>query len=1534
MIENDVIRDSTENAFAGISDKNEWSFTSEDVAPPTISSLTPEDDEIDVDTSANLVITFNENIVKGSGNIIITNATTTNQHESINVTSGQVTISSNIVTINPSVNFDGESDYYVEFASGVFEDESANVFGGISGATTWNFTVEDVASPTVVVSTTESSPTSASPFSVTITFSEAVQDFIAGDISVTNGTASNLITSNDTIFTADITPDGELTVSIMIPTGVAQDLSGNGNVVSNEISVDYDSTSPSVVLSATESSPTNVSPFVLTIEFNEGVTDFEITDLTLANCTADNFIEVKTDTTFTVNITPSADGTVTVDLVSGKAHDYAGNGNTASNQFIIDYDGSAPLVDILYPANNADSIAVSDSLQITFDENVYLGSGNIQIYKVTGFEWVEDISVAALSGYGTKIITINPSDFESETEYYVLIDAGVFTDLVGNDFAGIISTTDWTFTAADISEPTVSLLNPTDGAIDVVINSDLVITFNENVTANVGNITIMNDDTNLEHEVIDVSSGQVTIVSDVVTINPSVDFDGQTNYYVLVDESSFQDGSGNNFGGITVTTDWNFFTEDKNAPVVITLSPDNVMGVTVTTDLVITFDENVFLNTGNITIYDSNTDSIYETIAIGSVNITSNVVTINPVTNLNGLTGYHVLIDSAALEDGLGNAYGGITDVNEWTFITADVSAPLVNSLTPEDDEFDVDTSANLVITFNENVVKGSGNIIITNATTSSQHESIDVTSGQVTISSNVVTINPSVNFDGETDYYVLVDNGAFQDTEANDFGGIIETTDWNFTTRDITAPLKTSLLPLDDATGVSVIADLEITFNENVLVNNGNITIMNATSGLTHEVINITSGEISISGNILTISPSTDFAGLTDYYVLIASTAIRDESGNDFAGISDTTIWNFTTGNTTAPGVINLSPLDNSIGIVVTSNLQITFNETVVANAGNITIMNSTTSTTHEIINVTSAQVSIASNVVTINPITDFDGLSDYYVLIDDGAFRDIDANNYIGISSSSDWNFTTAGASAPIYLSLTPADDSIGVSITSDLVITFNETVVANTGNITIYDSNTDSIYEQISVTSLQVSISTDIVTVNPSVDFAGETNYYVFVDYGAFRDTEANDFGGILDPVIWNFTTEDITAPEISSLTPADNATNVGINSNLEITFDEDIFANTGNITIYDSNTDTIYEQIAVSSALVTISINIVTINPSTNFVENTAYYVLIDNDVFRDDAGNGFTGITGITTWNFVSADITVPTIIALSPTDDAVDVTVNSDLQITFSENVVANTGLITIMDASSTHESIDVLSAQVSIVSNVVTINPGIDFDGDSSYYVLIAGNAFHDESGNSFAGISDQTTWNFTAGDITQPSVTITSSETGTVTGNFDVTITFSELVTGFTSDDITVTNATVGTFTESTADLIWTVTIEPIADGDVTVDINGGVAQDAAGNVNTAANQFSVVYDSGTGFEDIIPYEISIYSIENRVILEFTNEGNYQFNKGVIEIYNLLGQKIADTEINNFVKFETELDHVSQIYIVKVVIDGIPYTKRLYIE
>ena len=70
-------------------------------------------------------------------------------------------------------------------------------------------------------------------------------------------------------------------------------------------------------------------------------------------------------------------------------------------------------------------------------------------------------------------------------------------------------------------------------------------------------------------------------------------------------------------------------------------------------------------------------------------------------------------------------------------------------------------------------------------------------------------------------------------------------------------------------------------------------------------------------------------------------------------------------------PQPISFSPADSASSIVVTTNIQITFNVPVAVGTGNILLnKGSAGGTTHETIDVTSGNVSISGAVVTINPL------------------------------------------------------------------------------------------------------------------------------------------------------------------------------------------------------------------------------------------------------------------------------------------------------------------------------------------------------------------------------------------------------------------------------------------------------------------------------------------------------------------------------------------------------------------------------------
>ncbi len=122
------------------------------------------------------------------------------------------------------------------------------------------------------------------------------------------------------------------------------------------------------------------------------------------------------------------------------------------------------------------------------------------------------------------------------------------------------------------------------------------------------------------------------------------------------------------------------------------------------------------------------------------------------------------------------------------------------------------------------------------------------------------------------------------------------------------------------------------------------------------------------------------------------------------------------------------------------------------------------------------------------------------------------------------------------------------------------------------------------------------------------------------------------------------------------------------------------------------------------------------------------------------------------------DTTPPAVSSLSPADNAADVAVTANLVAVFNEPIAAGSGNITIKNLTdSTLTTIAVSDAgQVAVSGATLTINPAADFVPGKSYAVRMDATAIRDlaTTPNAFAGIADDTTWNFTtvAPDVTPP--------------------------------------------------------------------------------------------------------------------------------------------------------------------------------------
>ena len=94
---------------------------------------------------------------------------------------------------------------------------------------------------------------------------------------------------------------------------------------------------------------------------------------------------------------------------------------------------------------------------------------------------------------------------------------------------------------------------------------------------------------------------------------------------------------------------------------------------------------------------------------------------------------------------------------------------------------------------------------------------------------------------------------------------------------------------------------------------------------------------------------------------------------------------------------------------------------------------------------------------------------------------------------------------------------------------------------------------------------------------------------------------------------------------------------------------------------------------------------------------------------------------------------------------------------------------------------------------------------------------------------------------DLERPAVTIEGPTEPVGMAGFEVTITFSEPVTGFELEDIRVTNGMASNFLEISPQE-YTATITPGGIGEVRVEVPEEVAEEAAGNGNQAAKAFEV--------------------------------------------------------------------------------------------
>ena len=276
-----------------------------------------------------------------------------------------------------------------------------------------------VSYPTVnLTSTVAAVRKMGSAFTVTATFSEAPEaTFSLNDVTVVNGTVSALA-GKDIVRTFLVTPrplPAGLKVQATTVTVAAASWTNSDGVVnilaSNTITSVQDIESPRPTM--TSIAPASVNgPFDIAISWSERVMGFAMDDLTVTNGTLDSFMNDENGMTFSVHVTPTANGRVTVALAAGKATDVAGNGSTSATLY-RNVDMTAPTVTITRVTATTTNAAVI-SARVVFNE------------AVTGFT-AEDVVVSNAS---VRVTPVNAQSYMLEIS--PLADGDVAVQVPGN----------------------------------------------------------------------------------------------------------------------------------------------------------------------------------------------------------------------------------------------------------------------------------------------------------------------------------------------------------------------------------------------------------------------------------------------------------------------------------------------------------------------------------------------------------------------------------------------------------------------------------------------------------------------------------------------------------------------------------------------------------------------------------------------------------------------------------------------------------------------------------------------------------------------------------------------------------------------------------------------------------------------------------------------------------------------------------------------------------------------------------------------
>jgi len=316
-----------------------------------------------------------------------------------------------------------------------------------------------------------------------------------------------------------------------------------------------------------------------------------------------------------------------------------------------------------------------------------------------------------------------------------------------------------------------------------------------------------------------------------------------------------------------------------------------------------------------------------------------------------------------------------------------------------------------------------------------------------------------------------------------------------------------------------------------------------------------------------------------------------------------------------------------------------------------------------------------------------------------------------------------------------------------------------------------------------------------------------------------------------------------PTLSSASPSQNSGSVPVGSDIVLTFNEDMVAASGTITISDGFSQSYYDKsgqlqtrwvgatdtrvLSISDPQVSITGHTVTINLSTDLKAGLTYGMTISCGALADNGGNSYAGLADSSKLHFTTAGAAVAPTAHIGSTiqftdtgDSASDGVTNSgDMHGTYTGTLGANDMVQVSNDGGATWH--------IAEAANGTWAYEGVPaVNGNTSLIARVA---------NTHGLNSGSTSLNYTFDNVAPSVLSATISDSNLTAGETaTVTVTLSEKVTSFSITDFDTNASTYTPFQTHDGGLTWTATVTPNASTNVSgvIDYFAYSATDLAGN------------------------------------------------------------------------------------------------------